>query len=107
MERKKYTSPAAMRIALEERINRTARESNQDIARLRRQVAFDRLLARIFSGPHSNRMVLKGGYAIELRLHKARTTKDIDLCIDGRKIARPMEKTYPLCRLPEIMVMFP
>jgi hypothetical protein len=77
MERKKYASPAAMRIALEERINRNARESDQDIARLRRQVAFDRLLARIFSGPLSNRMVLKGGYAIELRLHKARTTKDI------------------------------
>ncbi|MBN2035700.1 MAG: nucleotidyl transferase AbiEii/AbiGii toxin family protein [Chitinispirillaceae bacterium] len=84
MERKKYASPAAMRIALEDRLNRTARENNQDIARLRRQVAFDRLLARIFSSPLSNRMALKGGYAIELRLQKARTTKDIDMCIDDR-----------------------
>ena len=96
MERKKYASPAAMRIALEERINRNARESDQDIARLRRQAAFDRLLARIFSGPLSNRMVLKGGYAIELRLHKARTTKDIDICIDNRKKTFATDKAHLL-----------
>jgi hypothetical protein len=85
--RNKYATPAAMRTALEERLNRTAREKNQDILRLRRQVAFDRLLARIFAGPQSSHIVLKGGYALELRLHEARTTKDIDLCLDDRTAA--------------------
>jgi len=53
---------------------------NLDIQRLRRQVAFDRLLARLF---HENNppWLLKGGYAMELRLKFARTTRDIDLAI--------------------------
>ena len=84
-ERKKYTTPAALRTALEERLNRTARERNQDLTRLRRQVAFDRLLARLFSCNYSNRFVLKGGYALELRLHKARTTKDVDICFNDQE----------------------
>lgn len=83
-EHRKYVSAAAMRTALEERLNRTAREKNQDIFRLRRQVAFDRFLARIFSISEPNRFVLKGGYALELRLHNARTTKDIDICVNER-----------------------
>ena len=83
---KKYATPIAMRTALEERLNRFARENNQDISRLRRQVAFDRLLARLFTGQQSNRLVLKGGYAIELRMNQARTTKDIDISIDDRKL---------------------
>ena len=77
--KKKYASPVAMRAALEERLNRMARETNQDIMRLRRQLAFDRLLARLFSNKLSNNVVLKGGYAIELKLQKARTTKNIDM----------------------------
>ena len=84
-EQKKYVSPAALRTSLEERLNRIAREKSQDILRLRRQVVFDRLLARIFASHQSSRFALKGGYALELRLHKARTTKDIDICIHERK----------------------
>jgi predicted nucleotidyltransferase component of viral defense system len=84
-DQKKYVSPAAMRTALEERLNRTGRENNQDIQRLRRQVAFDRFLARIFSSQESKRFVLKGGYALELRMQNARTTKDIDICVNDRK----------------------
>jgi len=78
---KQYASSAAFRTALEERLNRTARKNNQDIARLRRQVAFDRFLARLFSGEQSGHFALKGGYGLELRFHKARTTKDIDICV--------------------------
>jgi hypothetical protein len=51
-----------------------------DINRLRREVAFDRFLARLFrdeSGP----WVLKGGYALELRFKAARSTIDIDLTV--------------------------
>jgi hypothetical protein len=84
-DQKKYVSPAAMRTALEERLNRTGRENNQDIQRLRRQVAFDRFLARIFTSRESKRFALKGGYALELRMQNARTTKDIDICVNYRK----------------------
>ena len=49
--------------------------------RVRRQVAFDRLLARLFHAaqPRTLPWILKGGYAMELRIKAARTTKDIDL----------------------------
>ena len=83
---KRYASAVAMRTALEERLNRFARDSKQDISRLRRQVAFDRFLARLFTGQQSNLFVLKGGYAIELRLNQTRTTKDIDISINDSQL---------------------
>ena len=52
-----------------------------DLQRVRRQVAFDRLLARLFSSTNPP-WVLKGGYALELKFATARTTKDIDLGLD-------------------------
>lgn len=52
-------------------------EEGVDLQRIRRQVSFDRLLARLGSAPDSP-WVLKGGYAMELRYHKARATKDLD-----------------------------
>ena len=63
---RKYASGAALRTALEERLKRASREEGIDLQRLRRQVAFDRFLARLVSA--SNRdWILKGGYAMELR----------------------------------------
>jgi predicted nucleotidyltransferase component of viral defense system len=77
----RYQTARAFRAALEERLNQLARERGIDIMRLRRQVAFDRLLARLFAEPDPP-WLLKGGYAFELRLGvHARTTKDIDLSI--------------------------
>jgi hypothetical protein len=52
--------------------------------RFRRQVAFDRFLCRVFH-EEKDTIILKGGYAIELRVATARTTKDIDLCIKKGK----------------------
>ncbi|PYT33137.1 MAG: hypothetical protein DMG58_08485 [Acidobacteria bacterium] len=49
---------------------------------LRRQVSFDRLLARLFR-EESAPWVLKGGYALELRFKAARSTVDIDLTLQG------------------------
>jgi hypothetical protein len=77
---RKYASGAALRTALEERLKRVSREEGIDLQRLRRQVAFDRVLARLFGGPNTN-WVLKGGYAMELRFRTARTTKDLDLTV--------------------------
>jgi len=77
---KKYASAGALRRALEDRLRQTASTEHIDLARLRRQVAFDRLLARLF---HSEKApwALKGGYAMELQLRVARTTVDIDLTL--------------------------
>jgi predicted nucleotidyltransferase component of viral defense system len=84
-EAKSYKTAGAFRTALETRLQTRAREEGTDLQRLRRQVAFDRFLARMFSkGPKANYpWVLKGGYAMELRTHSARTTKDIDLTLHG------------------------
>ena len=80
MNPRRYASGVALRTALAERLRRTAREQAVDLQRLRRQVAFDRFLARLFSRPGSS-WVLKGGYAMELRFHAARATKDLDFTV--------------------------
>ncbi len=77
---RRYSTAAAFRAALETRLMAIAGEENADLQRLRRQVSFDRLLARFFAEP-SAPWLLKGGYAMELRLRSARTTKDIDLSL--------------------------
>ena len=82
-ESRRYSSGTALRTALEERIKRMARDENIDLQRLRRQVAFDRFLARLFYSARRD-WVLKGGYAMELRFHKARTTKDLDFTVRNR-----------------------
>lgn len=95
-EAKPYKTAGAFRAALETRLQTRAREEKTDLQRLRRQVAFDRLLARLFSrGPTAKYpWVLKGGYAMELRIHSARTTKDIDLTLyDGTRLSKnPRER---------------
>ena len=81
MEPKRYATAAAFRRALEDRLQDIAGKESVDLQRLRRQVAFDRLLARLFQAaqPRTLPWVLKGGYAMELRIKAARATKDIDL----------------------------
>jgi hypothetical protein len=51
-----------------------------DVNDLRRQVAFDRLLARLFRDEPVP-WALKGGYAMELRSKVSRSTVDIDLTL--------------------------
>ena len=84
----RYSSPAAFRMALEDRLKNISRKENVDIQRLRREVAFDRFLARLFESSKSP-WVLKGGYAMELRIKEARATTDIDL---GMKIKTILKK---------------
>lgn len=74
-EAAKYASAGALRRALEDRLRQTATTANIDLAHLRRQVAFDRLLARLFHSAEAP-WALKGGYAMELQLRVARTTVD-------------------------------
>lgn len=77
-----YATAGAFRRALEDRVKRIAHEEKVDVNRLRRQVAFDRLLARLFL-PDQTSWVLKGGYALELLFDTARATIDIDLTLPG------------------------
>ena len=75
-----FKTATAFRNSLESRLANISRETKIDLQRLRRRVAFDRLLARFFiQGNHT--CVLKGGYALEIRFAHARATKDIDLTI--------------------------
>jgi predicted nucleotidyltransferase component of viral defense system len=95
-EPKSYTTAGALRTALENRLQMRAREEKTDLQRLRRQVAFDRFLARIFlRGPKADcPWLLKGGYAMELRVRFARATKDLDLTLhDGTGLSKdPKER---------------
>ncbi len=75
-----YTTAAAFRRALEERLKNRSQAEQVDINRLRRQVSFDRLLARLFRDDTAP-WALKGGYALELRFKSARSTIDIDLTV--------------------------
>src|SRR5260370_35395638 len=58
-----YATPGAFRRALEERLKSMSQTEQIDINRLRRQVSFDRLLARLFQEDPAP-WVLKGGYAV-------------------------------------------
>lgn len=76
-----YTTAGAFRRSLEERLKNISAAEQVDPNRLRRQVSFDRLLARLFR-EESPPWVLKGGYALELRFKAARSTVDIDLTVE-------------------------
>jgi hypothetical protein len=74
-----YDSPQALRAALEARIRNESTETGISPDRLRRRVIFQRIVARL-QRAEPGCWVLKGGMALEVRLHDAaRVTKDIDL----------------------------
>lgn len=80
-----YDTPQAFRAALEARLRNVAQQQGTDLQRLQRRVAFERLLARLFSGDDPP-WLLKGGYALELRLQdRARSTLDLDLSVPDPK----------------------
>lgn len=75
----KYGSAPALRAALEQRLTNQARAGELDLARARKQIAFVRLLDRL-SVVAPDGWVLKGGFALELRLPgRARATRDLDI----------------------------
>lgn len=68
-------------MALEARLRTESLGTNVPLARLRKMVAFDRLLARM-GADQADRWLLKGGLALQVRmLEGARTTKDIDVLL--------------------------
>jgi hypothetical protein len=74
----KYRTSVAFRTALEDRL-KAARQDGVGLARLRKRVVFERLLARLHVVAPDT-WVLKRGFALELRLGaQARTTKYVDV----------------------------
>lgn len=76
-----YTSPQAFKQALEQRLSTTS-TTGADFARRRQLLVFDRFLARVVQ-IFGNAVLLKGGLVLELRLERARATKDVDLRLVG------------------------
>ena len=76
-----YPSPEAFKQALEARL-RTSAKTGAEFARKRQLLVFDRFLARIVA-VFGDAATLKGGLVLELRLERARTTKDVDLRMMG------------------------
>lgn len=89
-----FKNAADFRKNLETNLRTHSSKTGEDIQRLRRKVAFDRLLARIFTQEPSS-FFLKGGYAMELRISHARATKDMDLTC----IMRPKDAKEPMSEL--------
>lgn len=77
-----YATPIAFRTAVEHRIRQMARTTGRPHNGIRQRVLFERALERIQSGL-ADSYILKGGLALELRLDRARTTRDIDLRVEG------------------------
>ncbi len=89
----RYESGAAFRRALEDRLRTKGLETGVPLVRLRKMVAFDRFLSRLFFH-EPDQWVVKGGFALQLRLGaSARTTKDIDLLVIGET-----QEIYPHLR---------
>lgn len=92
MSGRDYRTPLALRDAIEASLAAEAGRLGVDPNRLRRHVAFERLLLRLAAGAPgaAPRWVVKGGLALELRLGlRARATLDLDLALlepadDGR-----------------------
>jgi predicted nucleotidyltransferase component of viral defense system len=79
----RYGDAAAFRQALEQRLRARAARDGARLARDRKRVAFDRLLVRLIEAA-PGRWLLKGGFALDLRLsNRARTTRDVDIDWQG------------------------
>jgi hypothetical protein len=75
---RRYTTAIAFKSALEDRLKRRVQENGADLDRLRQRSIFERFLARAVAH-FGDRIILKGGIALQLRIEDARATHDVDL----------------------------
>ncbi len=78
---RRYATPLAFKQALEQRL-KSSSTTGADFGRRRQLLVFDRFLARL-AQVAGDAVTLKGGLVLELRLARARTTKDVDLRMTG------------------------
>ena len=76
----KYHTPHALLQAINDRLRVISEKEPISVTHLRRHLAFDRFLVRLFLMKNCP-WILKGGYAMELRTHRGRATKDLDLAM--------------------------
>ena len=87
----KYATPRAFRSALTAHLQQQARIQHLDLSRLQRRLAYERFLTRL-GQLYGDAWVLKGGYALELRLNeRARATKDIDFSTPARRVSELLD----------------
>lgn len=84
-KKKTYSNALSFRAAIEDRLRQLSQKDGLEINKLRRQFVFDRLLARFFAPESRVPWALKGGYAMLLRMDRARATKDVDLALKEAK----------------------
>ena len=78
----KETTPQQFRASVEARLSPIAAETGRTINRTRTLLVMERFLARmVFVAP--DMFILKGGLALELRLERASTTRDVDVLAHG------------------------
>jgi hypothetical protein len=84
----RYSTSVAFRTALEQRLLTAAQQADVPVARLRKLVAFDRLMARLLIVA-PDRWILKGALALDFRLAgRSRSTRDMDIARqDGEEAA--------------------
>ncbi|RSM41326.1 hypothetical protein DMB66_56200 [Actinoplanes sp. ATCC 53533] len=83
-----YASAQAFGAALTNRLGVLAGNASPSVSQLRRQFAYDRLLARLFTAA-PQQWILKGGVSMIARLASARHTADVDIvaCADSADAA--------------------
>lgn len=82
MAKGRFETPLAFKQSLEQRLRDKAAATGTDLNRLRQVLVYERFLARVFE-VFGEDAVLKGGIVLELRLERARATKDVDLGLRG------------------------
>ena len=82
MAKSRFETPLAFKQSLEQRLRDKAATTGTDLNRLRQVLVYERFLARVFE-VFGDDAVLKGGIVLELRLERARATKDVDLGLRG------------------------
>lgn len=76
------TTPQQFRVSVDDRLRREALAEGRPLNRVRTLLVMERFLTRMVAvAPDA--FVLKGGLALELRLARARTTRDVDVLARG------------------------
>ena len=83
--RSRYATPAAFRRALTDRLKEAAKERRWTLQQLQRQVAYDRLIERLYLA--DDRWIIKGATALLARDLGVRGTLDIDLYLEMEREA--------------------
>lgn len=99
-----YKNPEEFRIALNKHLKslRTPGAPQGELEAQKNTVAFDRFLARVSGSPDS-KWVLKGGYSMNLRFKKSRSTKDMDFALLSDPGSLPGDKEERLRVLEDML----